>query len=251
VSALIQAYIRRNAATGRDTERIGPFLATFSRHSANPFLSYAIPDEHARPTDAAVAALVAAFHRRQRRPRLEYLPSLARSVETVLVRAGFTVEGRLPVLACPPGAEVPQPAPAGFRLAAPDSDDDLYDLLAVQHEAYREPAPPTDADVARLRRLVEGGGLAALAREAGTGAAAGAGVCDYIHDGVGELAGFAVRQAYRRRGVAAAITWWLTAAAHRAGAPGVFLTPAGEAEERIYARVGYRRVEEILHISLG
>lgn len=249
MSALIQAYVRRNAVTGRDTERIGPFLATFSPHSANPFLSYAIPDEHARPTGAEVAALVAAFHRRQRRPRLEYLPSLAPNVEPVLVRAGFTVEGRLPVMACPPGAAVPQPAPEGFRLSAPDSDQDLYDLLAVQHEAYHEPVPPVEADVARLRRLVDGGGLAVLAREAETGAAAGAGVCDYVHEGVGELVGFGVRQPYRRRGIAAAITWWLTAAAHRAGAPGVFLTPAGGAEERIYARVGYRRIEEILHIS--
>ncbi len=48
--ALIQAYIRRNAARNRDTEQIGPFLATFARNSTNPYLNYAIPDADARPT---------------------------------------------------------------------------------------------------------------------------------------------------------------------------------------------------------
>jgi predicted acetyltransferase len=55
--------------------------------------------------------------------------------------------------------------------------------------------------------------------------------------------------AYRRRGIAAAITSYLTAAAHRAGATTAFLTPGGDAEERIYRRAGYRTTDEILFMS--
>ncbi len=41
----IQAYIRVAAPQGRDTARIGPFLATFDPGSALVYLSYAIPDD--------------------------------------------------------------------------------------------------------------------------------------------------------------------------------------------------------------
>jgi hypothetical protein len=64
MSALIQAYVRRTAADGRDTDQIGPFLATFSPHSTSPFLNYAIPDPETRPTPEDVSALVAAYERR-------------------------------------------------------------------------------------------------------------------------------------------------------------------------------------------
>ena len=45
----IQRYLRTTAARGRDVERIGPFLATFDRGTDHPYLSYAIPDDGARP----------------------------------------------------------------------------------------------------------------------------------------------------------------------------------------------------------
>ncbi|MEG3975323.1 hypothetical protein QT970_11950 [Microcoleus sp. herbarium8] len=54
----IQSYLRFAASQQRDTERIGPFLATFSRHSANPYLNYAIPDDGAAPSLADVNALL-------------------------------------------------------------------------------------------------------------------------------------------------------------------------------------------------
>lgn len=45
----IQSYLRFAASQHRETEQIGSFLATFDRHSANPFLNYAIPDNDATP----------------------------------------------------------------------------------------------------------------------------------------------------------------------------------------------------------
>ena len=41
----IQDALRHHAPRGRDTEQIGPFLATFTRDTTNPYLNYAIPDE--------------------------------------------------------------------------------------------------------------------------------------------------------------------------------------------------------------
>jgi GNAT superfamily N-acetyltransferase len=246
VSALIQAYIRRNATSGRDTERIGPFTATFSRDSTNPYLSYAIPDEGARPTAADVDALAESYLKRGRQPRLEYLPKLAPEVEAALLAGGFTVDQRVPVMICRPGEERPQPTPLGIELLTPGTDEECIGLVRAQHEAYGEPAPPNGAGI---RRLLDEGGLAVLARDAATGEPAGGGVCDAISDGIGELAGFGVREKFRRRGIAAAITSYLTGAAHRAGATTAFLTPGGEAEERIYRRAGFHTIDEILFIS--
>ena len=53
----------------------------------------------------------------------------------------------------------------------------------------------------------------------------------------------------KRRGIGGAITLHLTRAAHAAGAGLVFLTPAGDAQERVYARVGYRRTDSVLFLT--
>jgi GNAT superfamily N-acetyltransferase len=251
VSTRIQEYIRTSAPRRRDTARVGPFLATFTPHNDNPYLNYAIPDAGAEPSATEVTGLVAAFRARDLRPRLEYLPGLAPAVEPALLAAGFAVEARLPLMICRPGEAVPQPVPSGVELLAPATDADLLAMLTAQHEAYRELTAPTAADVARTRATLADGGLAVLARDAATGEPAGGGVCDVIAGGAGELAGFGVREAYRRRGVGAAITGFLTAAAHSAGAVDVFLTPGGAPEERIYARAGFRTAGEVLHVSLG
>lgn len=249
-SAQIQEYIRVNAARGRETERIGPFLATFSTHTANRYLSYAIPEAGAQPTPADAAALIAAYQRRGRVPRLEYLPGLAPDVEPALVAAGFTVEQRLPLLACPLGALINQPVPAGIELVEPRTDEEIRGMLTAQHEAYEELAPPSEADVASRRRHIESGGIAVLARDTASGEPAGGGACDVVHSDIGELVGFGVRTPYRRRGIAGAITSYLTRKAHEAGAVTAFLTPEGPAVERIYARAGFKRIDEVLFLSV-
>ena len=125
----IQAYLRFAASQQRDTEHIGPFLATFSPHSANPYLNYAIPDDSAAPCLADVNALIAAYSGRGRIPRLEYVAKLAPAVEEALISAGFTVEGRLPLMICTPGSEQLLPIPPEIELILPVSDDELLGVV--------------------------------------------------------------------------------------------------------------------------
>jgi len=246
----IQTYIRSGVRRGRDTERVGPFLATFSRHSDNPYLNYAIPADGATPSPADVAALVAAYQRRGRRPRLEYLPSLAPAVEAALVAAGFTAEGRLPIMVCTPDSARDLPVPSGIALIAPTSDDDIRAMVTAQNEAYGEGAPSA-AEVEARRANLTAGGLAILARDMATGAPTGGGICDVPLHGSTELAGVGVRPAFRRRGIAGALTTQLVRDAFARGVTTVFLTPGHDAEERIYARAGFSRTSEQLHISLS
>jgi hypothetical protein len=187
----IHAYLRVAAPRGRDHEQIGPFLATYNRLDDNPYLNYAIPDDGATPSQADVAMLVDAYRAHARKPRLEYVPSLAPNVEPALLAAGFAVEGRLPLMNYRGGGDAP--APAGIELVEAQSDDELRDVAAVQWEAYRESGPVPQRAVDGLRRTLEAGGLVVLARDAATREPAGGGLCTGPHEGATELTSIGVR----------------------------------------------------------
>lgn len=244
----IQAYIRSGVGRGRETEQIGPFLATFSPRNDNPYLNYAVPVDGALPTAAEVTSLIAAYELRGRLPRLEYLTSVAPAVEEALVAGGFVVEGRLPIMVCTSGSAQDLPVPPGIELIVPTSEDEIRAMVTAQNEAYGEDAPTQAQVVARLANLAAGG-LAILACDAATGQPAGGGTCDVPLHGTTELAGVGVRDAFRRRGIAGALTSRLARDAFGSGLMTVFLTPAHEAEERIYARAGFIRISEQLHIA--
>ncbi|MGL5062115.1 MAG: GNAT family N-acetyltransferase [Microcoleus sp.] len=244
----IQSYLRFAANSQRDTAQIGPFFATFSHSSDNPFLNYAIPDNNATPSPADVAALISAYEGRGLRPRLEYVAQLAPLVEPALAAAGFTVEGRFPLMVCSPGAEKTMPLPEGIELVVPTSDSELRDTVTVQHEAYGA-LPPNFEDVERLRESLTMGGIAVLARDAATGEPAGAGQLTVPGNMTTEIAGIGVRVAFRRRGIAGALTARLLQEAFAAGVSVAFLTPGHDEEARIYSRAGFVPVGDILHIS--
>ncbi|HEX8230118.1 MAG TPA: GNAT family N-acetyltransferase [Chloroflexia bacterium] len=250
MNSRIQEYLRFAAGHGRIVERIGPFLATFTYHNDNPFLNYAIPDDHAAPSPDDVIALIAAYERRKRRPRLEYIATLAPAVEGLLVSAGFVAEGRLPLMVCSGGSERQMPAPEGIEFVVPATDDELLDTLMAQDEAYGDPNPVRDLEAAtRLRASLADGMIVVLARVASTREPAGGGVCTVPKGGVTEIAGIGVREKFRRRGIAGALTSRLLAEAFNAGITLAFLMAAGEGEARIYARAGFTMIGDILHIS--
>jgi ribosomal protein S18 acetylase RimI-like enzyme len=246
--AQIQSYIRFAASRLRDTERIGPFLATFSHHSDNPFLNYAIPDDGATPTAEEVAALIVAYQQRNRLPRLEYMPGLAPALEAILLAAGFTVEDRFPLMVCTPGAERDVPAPPGIELLATASDDEILEAVTVQSDVFGDP-PPSPEDVTGRRATIQVGGRSMVARVRATGEPVGAAMYDVPADHTTELAGVAVLLGFRRRGIAGALTARLTRDAFAAGITTVFLTPGGAEAERVYARAGFSTSSQVVHIS--
>jgi ribosomal protein S18 acetylase RimI-like enzyme len=245
----IQAYLRTLAERRQGAERVGPFVAAYDAHSDNLYRNYAIPDDGAEPTPDEVRALIAAFERRQRVPRLEYVPAAAPAVEGALLAAGFVVEGHYPLMTVSRTTARDLPVPEGIDLLLASSDAELLSVATVQSIAYDESAAPTEHDVARLRGTIDGGGLVALARDAASGRPVGAGLCSTPLAGVTEVAAIGVVPDYRRRGIAGALTALLVRAAFAAGATAPFLMPATDEGGRIYARAGFARVSEILMIS--
>jgi GNAT superfamily N-acetyltransferase len=252
----LQQYLRGAASRDRDVERVGPFLATFDPHSTIPYLSYAIPDDGARPTLADVAALVEAYARHDRIPRLEYLPVAAPHVEAALVAGGFAVEARLPVMVCEEGAAADLAPADGIAIEVPVTDADLRGLRDAQHAAFGDVAADADADaaadageLARQRARLADGGLALLARDLRTGAVVGGGVATVPGDGVTEVAGIGVLASHRRRGIAGAITAGLARAAHAAGTTTVWLAPGDDGAHRVYTRAGFTEATTQVHLS--
>jgi GNAT superfamily N-acetyltransferase len=250
----LQQYLRGAASRDRDVERIGPFLATFDPHSTIPYLSYAIPDDGARPTSADVAALVDAYTRHDRVPRLEYLPVAAPDVEAALLAGGFAVEARLAVMTCTVGAAVNLAPDNGIVIAPPTTDEDFRAMRAAQYAAFGEIVEGhadggDDDELARQRQRLADGGLALLARDLATGAVVGGGVATVPGDGVTEVAGIGVLERYRRRGIAGAITAGLARAAHAASTTTVWLTPGDDGAHRVYARAGFTDTTTQVHLS--
>ena len=238
-----------NAVRWRESMRVGHFTATFDPVEDNRYLNYAVPDDGAEASPADVAELVAAYRSRGRVPRLEYVPQLAPAVEPVLLAAGFEVEGRLPLLTCFDPGEVRRIEVEGIELLDPATDEDFRGAATAQAEAYG--GMPSQHAVDSLRRTAAAGGVVVLAREAATGEPAGAGICTAPEEGLTELTSVGVRTAFRRRGIAEAMTGRLAERAFADGMTGVFLMAAGEDEARIYARAGFTRAGEVLHISLA
>ncbi|MFH9616915.1 GNAT family N-acetyltransferase [Streptomyces pratensis] len=245
----IQNYARTLTLRSPDHYRVGPFTVRHNPGWDLKFANYAIPDQDAEPTAQEVTDLVGAFRSRDRLPRLEFLPAWAPAVEPALLAAGFTVENRAPVMACTAdGLFTPKPVD-GLRIAEPVTADEFAAAAAVQHTGFGGEGGPDDGEIAWLRGATAGGGVSALATVAGL--PAGAGGCSAPADGIGELAGLAVAGGFRRRGVGAALSAWLTRTAFDRGFTTVWLEPGGPDVERIYASIGYRRAGEKLNISLG
>jgi ribosomal protein S18 acetylase RimI-like enzyme len=239
----VQAYLRARARGG---PRVGPFSLLLSPGDRGLYGNYAIPDDGALPSLADVAALEEAFRACKRTPRLEYVPAAAPAVETALAAAGFAVELRPPLMTCRAGAAVPPtPAPDGVALAFATEPDALAEAAAVEAEAFGGEA----AESQWLAGLPGRGGFVLVARDLAAGAVVGVGAALRPIEGVTEVVGIGVRPAFRRRGVAQAITASLAEHVLANGCTLAFLSAAGEAQSAIYARAGFVRRAPMLFIS--
>ncbi|WP_020664005.1 GNAT family N-acetyltransferase [Amycolatopsis benzoatilytica] len=241
---MLQAYVRSTAPIGRDSARIGPFLATFAKDTNHPMLNYAIPDDGATPSSADVTALVSAYRERNLLPRLEFFTESAPAVEAALTAHGFTLERRVPVMTCTAEDRVNLPAPQGIRLREPATDDDLRRLRSVQNVAFGEAPDVSDADIERSRDR-----LTILAEDGDT--IVGGGIAMEIVAATTEIGGIAVAADYRGRGIAAAITALITRRAHERGVRTAFLTPGDVGIGTVYRRAGFHVDGECVHLSLS
>jgi ribosomal protein S18 acetylase RimI-like enzyme len=241
----LETYLRHSAMLGRETVEVPPFVCFFSPGDPLRFFNYAKP---LRPVGAeldsltdSLAALRTAFRVRARMPRFEFIEEYAPDLGPALAAAGFDLEERYPLLVCTPEMLRPGPPIAGLTITmlTPGSPtEDLLACLTVQREGFGAIAggPPTQDDVDDLRaNLAEDGAF--LARV--DGVPAGAMMFTAPLDGLTELAGGTTIEAYRRRGIGAAMIAAAAAAAFERGVAIAFLTAASEYASGVFQRAGF------------
>lgn len=241
---MIQSALR--ASIEDRAVRVGPFQVVFNDRSDNPFRNYAIPDDGAEPTDAELTALVEAFRARDRKPRFEIVTPNP-PVESAIERFGFTVDDRLPIMAIDEGDLVPPDPVPGVELTSVDTDEAMWHALRIQYASYGEASAVVQADVDGALKAVSEGAPMVLATA--DGVPAGAGLYTSPRLGMTEVVGIAVLPEFRRRHIASLVTADLTARAFAAGLK-PYLQCESENAGRLYGRIGYRIVGQLVTASL-
>ena len=253
---LLEGYYDAVPRTATRVETLGPFTLFVQRGAG---WSY-----YARPTLGATAFTVADVERVRARQRvlgvpeaIEWVAETSPGLRPAAAGAGLVVTS-YPLLVLPPGGPRPAPAPDGIVLRPATAEDDVALIGAVARLAFANagtaagPQGPDDLPaVAAARnadevafereRLRAGLMVTAVAVAVAGGVPVGAG----SHQPVGpvsEVVGVGVLPAYRRRGIGAALTAYLTADALSRGVRTVFLSASDARIARVYERVGFRRV---------
>lgn len=237
--------------TDGDVVASGPFRAFFSPFTADPELNYAMPITEPDEPDGflkALAPLRQLFADRQRRLRLEFTeelwPTLAHAVE----QDGLEQVAREPLMIC--RAEAFQPAPPSdvrITLLTPDADEAaLTAFLRVRDDDLAETEPVGTEQVQRLREALRADNdwyaLATLeGRFIGTGRCAASAI------GWGEISAIVTQPDFRRRGVALAVTSALVQRYLDAGGTLAWLSAANPTAQRVYARLGFSIVGNLLN----
>jgi predicted GNAT family acetyltransferase len=227
----IQRYLRDRVAAEREAVPAGAFTLYVHPTEDHPFLNYAIPNEGAEPDDGS--ALVAAARERGLMPRVEAVQPCAPWVRDL---PGFEVEDELRLMATE--APVAQESEAEIVVVRKGSPH-VAGLLRAQMAAFDEP-PPTDERIERW----DGRSVAALV----DGEVVGGASWTLVLDGMTEVAGIGVLEAYRRRGIAGALTSAATQQGFAEGASMAVLVPGHEGAARVYERAGYANASRMIHV---
>jgi len=252
----LEAYYDAVPRSAARVEQIGPFTLFIN---PGPGWQY-----YARPSLGARVFTAADLHRVRARQRelgipetFEWVAETTLALTVAAEAAGLAVtQHPLMVLRqhpAPPGCGRPPADGVEVRLAT--GQDDLALLNALARVAFAAPGTAVgSAGLADAQAVVERdpGALAFQQQRLGAGTTvlavglvAGQPVGIGSHQPVGsvtEVVGVAVLPAFRRRGIAVALTRWLVDDALERGVQTVFLSAGDATIGRVYERVGFRRI---------
>ncbi len=245
----INAYLDAAPASASEVETAGPFRLYFRRDTAMPELSYARPQGTlSGDLSSPIAEVRAAFARRGRVCRWEFLKELSPGFAETLEQNGFPPSMPRPLMVVTPDTFTPDtftPASAPNAEIRKAHSGESREIGRAVGRAFSEQdeepgaAAEEDGSVDSMASLIDQG--ASLYGAYLDGRAVGGGL-HYPLAETTEIAGVGVLPRFRRQGIASALTSALIADAFKRGCGCVFLSAADEEVGGIYARVGFRRV---------
>ena len=238
----LQEYLHHIAQQQYEVVKSPDFSLYFHPSETLTFFNYGIPNAAEIETiESALATVRTEFSNRNRRARFEYLEAFAPALGMLLRQNGFIEEARQNLMVC--SAETYSPNANVTNLAIEEITENAavsaaQQFLTIQGRGFgsEESEVATEESARRFLRML-GQGRAYVGRLAGKPVAVG--MVSETYNGICELAGLATLAAYRRQGIATAITSKAVEQAFERGAEVVFLTAADERAGRVYQKVGF------------
>lgn len=245
--ARVQRAIRAAAVSipSREHHPLGAFDLYVETVRPERWFTFGIPRDDATPGAADVQRLRERCLAHERLPRVECLPALAPAAVAALLDGGFTVELEGPLMTCTAPREAPPVEGLTLEWMGPSSpESSIRAFDRVQRAAFGDPPAVVDVEASRKRMRR---GRSVLGRLDGRPVATGVAVAPT--ERCAEIGGIGTLEPYRGRGVAAAITAALVAAAFEDDIELAFLTPGGPEAQRIYERAGFRGAGDFMHLE--
>lgn len=223
--------------TRRISVRAGGFSISISPTETLAWLNDAVPVEDPAPGD--IEEMIGVFRSYERQPRLEFFTQLWPHVPKQLEDFGFVLKETQPAMLMSNGSWQGYPTAIDVELAGPDS---AAAVNRVGHQVFEAPGDPDPAREEAIREsLARGSSSAAYATVDGEVAGVGRAVGT---DKVREIVSVATLPAFRRRGIASAVTARLLEDFFDAGGQYAWLTAADDAAMAVYAKLGFQEIAE-------
>lgn len=245
----VQDYLRQLAREHHAAVPCPPLCTAFFHISDSDAESnYAIPDPPAgafpssHDLKASLRTLRAECAHRNRPPRLQFIEDLFVDLPLLLRSTGWAEQERSPLMIWSSARSRLAPPVPGLSIVTLSADstlDEIREGLDMNTAGFGLSIPPASAEEAEGFRQ---GLIRSRAFTAHLGPQpVGAGMFTRVSDeGVTELVGITTLAPFRRRGIAASLTAYMTDQALAHGAKTVFLTAANAPAGRVYERVGFR-----------
>lgn len=238
----IDDYLNAAPRAVSDMETIGPFTLFFRHGSAMPELNYGRPTASLSGDQReAISRVRTAFATRSLVCRWEFIADLFSEFSAILRQNGFPEPIPRPLMVVTRETFRPETSViAEIRRIRMEETRAVSDVV---HEAFLEYNPEPDAAEKERPDFFR----SSLERGAGVYAAfvEGRPVAGGVHSPIGdttEVAGIGTLPAFRRRGIAGALTSALVADTYDRGCECVFLSAADESVQRVYARIGFEKI---------
>ncbi len=185
----------------------------------------------------------ASVQERGGRAHVRLIEEMFPHLSTALTSLGFREVEREPLLICTPEMLRPASNAPELTVATLTRESPLRDIqqeLDINERGF-DPGFSGSATAEQAERFRSTLDSARAFTAHLNGKAVAAGMFHTPLDGVTQLSGIATLAAFRRRGIAAALTTFMTQTAFDAGVDLVYLAAANETAQRVYERIGYRQ----------
>jgi predicted GNAT family acetyltransferase len=238
----LQEYLRFKACQHHEVVSAPPFTLFFHTTDESSDANYALPDaSESSNLQDSLRRLQTIFTERARKPCLQFIEEEFSHLVPVLRSSGWSKVERSQVMICTPETYRPAPEVLGLAITTLSHESRVEEICegldtnALGFDPQAERATLQEAEEFRSSLLLSRAFTAHLHEHP-----VGAGMFTEIHEGLTELVGITTLEPFRRRGIAAALTAYMTRRAFQQGATLAFLIAANARAGRVYERVGFR-----------